>query len=51
MDGIDFTIPLHADAHGFEYVEIEIRQDLIADEKGQTDMAALLAPLLVNAAR
>jgi predicted N-formylglutamate amidohydrolase len=51
MDGIDFTIPLHADAYGFEYVEIEIRQDLIADEKGQIDMAALLAPLLVNAAR
>jgi predicted N-formylglutamate amidohydrolase len=51
MDGIDFTIPLHADAHGLDYVEIEIRQDLIADEKGQGDMAALLAPLLVNAAR
>ncbi|MEJ0023798.1 MAG: N-formylglutamate amidohydrolase [Alphaproteobacteria bacterium] len=51
MDGIDFTIPLHADAYGFEYVEIEIRQDLIGDEKGQADMAALLAPLLVSAAR
>jgi predicted N-formylglutamate amidohydrolase len=51
MDGIDFTIPLHADAHGFEYVEIEIRQNLIADEKGQAYMAALLAPLLISAAR
>lgn len=51
MDGIDFTIPFHADAFGLPYVEIEVRQDLIGTEAEQIAMAHFLAPLLLDAAR
>ena len=50
MDGTDNTIPLHADARGLDYLEIEVRQDLIAEAAGQDVVAALLAPLLERAA-
>jgi predicted N-formylglutamate amidohydrolase len=50
MDGTDNTIPLHADARGLDYLEIEVRQDLIAGAAGQDAVAALLAPLLERAA-
>jgi predicted N-formylglutamate amidohydrolase len=50
MDGTDNTIPLHADARGLDYLEIEVRQDLIAEAGGQDAVAALLAPLLERAA-
>jgi predicted N-formylglutamate amidohydrolase len=46
MDGIDNTVPLHVDARGIDYLELEVRQDLIADEAGQDEMAAFLAGLL-----
>lgn len=46
MDGVDNTVPLHADARGLDYLELEIRQDLIADPAGQDEACALLAPLL-----
>jgi predicted N-formylglutamate amidohydrolase len=49
MDGIDNTIPLHADARGLDYLELEMRQDLIADAAGQTAMAARLARLATRA--
>lgn len=49
MDGIDFTIPFHADAHGVEYVELEVRQDLIADAPGQNRAADILSPILAEA--
>jgi predicted N-formylglutamate amidohydrolase len=45
MDGTDFTAPFHARAHGCEMLELEVRQDLIADEAGQAAMAARLARL------
>ena len=45
MDGTDFTAPFHARAHGCEMLELEVRQDLIADKAGQADMAARLARL------
>ncbi len=48
MDGIDYTIPRHAQARGLDYLELEIRQDLISDEAGQARMAALLAPLIAR---
>ena len=48
MDGIDYTIPLHAQARGLDYLELEVRQDLLADEAGQDRMAALLGPLLAK---
>jgi predicted N-formylglutamate amidohydrolase len=46
MDGTDATIPLHADPRGLDYLELEVRQDLIADEAGQDAAAALIAGLL-----
>jgi len=46
MDGVDYTVPLHADARGLDYLELEVRQDLIGDERGQDETAAFLAPIL-----
>lgn len=34
MDIIDYTIPTHAYPHRLPYAEIEIRQDILADEAG-----------------
>ena len=48
MDGIDYTIPRHAKARGLDYLELEVRQDLVADAAGQEAMAALLAPLIAE---
>lgn len=42
----DYTIPYHAETRGMPYLEIEIRQDLIADEAGQENWAAILTQLL-----
>jgi predicted N-formylglutamate amidohydrolase len=49
MDQIDNTIPLHADARGLDYLELEIRQDLIAEPAGQDEVAAIVAGLLREA--
>jgi len=49
MDQIDNTIPLHADARGLDYLELETRQDLIADAAGQDNIAAAVATLLREA--
>jgi predicted N-formylglutamate amidohydrolase len=46
LDGTDYTIPRHAIAAGLDYLELEVRQDLIADAGGQVEVAALLAPML-----
>jgi predicted N-formylglutamate amidohydrolase len=46
MDGRDNTIPRHADARGLDYLELEIRQDLIADAAGQAEAAAFVAEIL-----
>jgi predicted N-formylglutamate amidohydrolase len=49
MDSTDYTVPHHAVARGLEYVEIEVRQDLLADA-GQVRAATdLLAPVLRDA--
>lgn len=42
----DYTVPTHGEARGLAHVEIEIRQDLIADAAGQDAWAARLARLL-----
>ena len=34
-DASDYTIPVHGERRGLHHVAIEIRQDLIADDKGQ----------------
>ena len=46
MDQNDYTVPLHADGHRIDYLEIEVRQDLIADTAGQTQVAETLAEIL-----
>ncbi len=46
MDEIDFTIPHHAGGRGLDYLELEIRQDLITDAAGQAEIAERLARLL-----
>ena len=42
----DYTVPVHGEERGLPHVEIEIRQDLIADPAGQAAWAARLARLL-----
>lgn len=44
--GMDYTIPVHAEGRGVPYVEIEIRQDLIAEPTGQRRWAELMSRLL-----
>jgi predicted N-formylglutamate amidohydrolase len=51
MDEVDYTVPRHAIARGLDYLELEVRQDTIADPAGVAATAALLAPLLVDAAQ
>jgi predicted N-formylglutamate amidohydrolase len=45
-DTSDYTVPTHGEARGLAHVEIEIRQDLIADASGQDSWASRLARLL-----
>jgi predicted N-formylglutamate amidohydrolase len=46
MDGTDYTAPRHSRESGFDYLELEVRQDLIADAAGQAAVANWLAPIL-----
>lgn len=48
-DGGDFTVPHHAGGRGLDYLELEIRQDLIVSPEQQEAMAQTLAPLLAAA--
>ncbi len=50
MDDIDYTAPLHAQRRGLEYLELETRQDLIADKEGEARFAALYAEMLQSLA-
>jgi predicted N-formylglutamate amidohydrolase len=50
-DETDFTVPRHAEARGLPHVEIEIRQDLIGDQAGQTEWAQRLISALQAAER
>jgi predicted N-formylglutamate amidohydrolase len=45
-DTSDYGVPVHGEKRGLPHVEIEIRQDLIADEPGQKAWAACFARLL-----
>lgn len=51
MDETDNTVPLHVDPRGLDYLELEVRQDLIADAPGQDEVADLVARLLIEALR
>jgi predicted N-formylglutamate amidohydrolase len=48
-DDSDYTVPVHAEGRNISYVEIEIRQDLIAAPPGQARWGDLLAKLLPRA--
>jgi len=48
-DESDYTVPIHGERRGLPHVEIEIRQDLVADEAGQRRWASLLAQSLPQA--
>jgi predicted N-formylglutamate amidohydrolase len=50
MDGTDYTAPRHSRESGFDYLELEVRQDLIGDAAGQAAVADWLAPLLRDVA-
>jgi predicted N-formylglutamate amidohydrolase len=45
-DETDYGVPMHAERRGLAHVEIEIRQDLIAEKAGQAEWAARFARLL-----
>ena len=49
MDGTDYTVPHHAVDRGLDYVELEVRQDLLADPAGVAAVAALLGEVLAEA--
>jgi predicted N-formylglutamate amidohydrolase len=46
MDGTDYTAPRHGSARGGDVIELEVRQDLLADDAGTKRMAAIFAALL-----
>lgn len=48
-DTSDYGVPVHGEHRGLMHVEIEIRQDLIADEAGQTAWADRFARLMREA--
>jgi predicted N-formylglutamate amidohydrolase len=48
-DATDYTIPRHAEARGLPHVEIEIRQDLIGEEAGQSEWARRITRALCDA--
>jgi predicted N-formylglutamate amidohydrolase len=45
----DYAIIEHGERRGAPYVELEVRQDLVADESGQREWAERLASLLLRA--
>ena len=45
-DATDYTVPQHGEVRGLPHVEIEIRQDLVSDEAGQTVWAERVARAL-----
>jgi len=50
-DETDYTIPQHGEARGLPHVEIEIRQDLVSDEAGQSEWAGRITRALKDAER
>ena len=50
-DDSDYGVPVHAERRGLPHIEVEIRQDLIAEPAGQQASADRFARLLTNASR
>ena len=42
FDAIDYSAPRHALGRGLDYVELEVRQDLVADDRGVAAVAEVL---------
>ncbi len=49
MDATDHSIPRHAFAAGLGYVELEVRQDLLASVEGQRHWSEIIATALLGA--
>jgi predicted N-formylglutamate amidohydrolase len=49
MDGTDYTVPRHAYEHELPYLEVEFRQDLLADGEAARDWATRFARWLTDA--
>jgi len=49
-DSTDYGVPTYGEQRGHVHVELEIRQDLIAEPEGQEKFAVLLARILPDAA-
>jgi predicted N-formylglutamate amidohydrolase len=49
MDETDYSMPFHALSNDLRYAEIEIRQDLISEGKGQSFWAAQLCDAMIEA--
>jgi len=49
MDEIDYTVPRHVDPRGIDYLELEVRQDLIETPAQQKDLIEPLAGVLDEA--
>ncbi len=49
MDEVDFTIPHHAQARNLDYLELEVRQDLVLQPSGQAEIATRIASILPKA--
>jgi predicted N-formylglutamate amidohydrolase len=47
-DATDYTVPRHGEARGLPHVEIEVRQDLVADEAGQAEWAERISRALLD---
>ena len=48
-DALDYTIPVHGEGRGLHHVAIEVRQDLIDDDKVRRAWGRLPARLLPHA--
>lgn len=48
-DETDYAIPIYGERRSLPHVELEIRQDLLADESSQTAWAQRLVPVLGRA--
>jgi predicted N-formylglutamate amidohydrolase len=50
MDQSDHSVALHMTGRSLDYLELEVRQDLIADEAGQLAICKKLATFFAAAA-
>jgi len=49
LNEVDFSIPFHAQRRGFDYLELEVRQNMIGGRSGQIQIGRLLADVMRQA--